>query len=129
MAEQDLCPSVTGDSGSEPHIIGFIGANGRVANLLAPIPLTDEVRAAAGPQPERAFRLAGPCVAGGCTHWKNEACSLIGRMRHELRHKHADEPPATKLPRCAIRAACRWWRQDGPEACRVCPDVIYNPSA
>ncbi|MCQ8774313.1 hypothetical protein [Streptomyces telluris] len=37
---------------------------------------------------------------------------------------NADKTP----PRCGIRAACRWFAQDGPRACGVCPLVVYRPT-
>ena len=114
MTEQQICPSATGET-QNSQIIGFIGADGVVANIPTQMPLTDEMRASIGPQPERIFRLAGPCIQSKCANWENQACALIGRMREEV-------------PRCAIRSACVWWRQTGPEACRICPHVIYNPS-
>jgi hypothetical protein len=98
-----------------------------VANITTPIPLTDEMRGSIGPQPERIFRLAGPCIQSKCANWENQACALIDRMRQEVERQIAAEPVG-KLPRCAIRSTCVWWRQTGPEACRVCPHVIYNPS-
>jgi hypothetical protein len=90
--------------------------------------LTDEMRHSIGSRPERVFRLAGPCSQAKCVNWENQACTLIGRMREEVDRREVATTPAGKLPRCAIRSACVWWRQTGPEACRVCPHVIYNPS-
>jgi hypothetical protein len=63
-----------------------------------------------------------------CANWENQACALIGRMRQEVDRRQVATESVGKLPRCAIRPACVWWRQSGPEACRVCPHVIYNPS-
>jgi hypothetical protein len=126
MTEQPICPSAAGDS-PEAQIIGFIGKDGVVAKIAPPIPLTAEVRESIGPQPERKFRLAGPCVQSGCANWQDESCALIGRMREQVARLQRATEPVGKLPPCAIRSACVWWRQTGPEACRVCPHVIYNP--
>ena len=127
MTEQQICPSTTGET-QNSQIIGFIGADGVVANIPTQIPLTDEMRASIGPQPERIFRLAGPCIQSKCANWENQACALIGRMREEVDRRQVATEPVGKLPRCAIRSACVWWRQTGPEACHICPHVIYNPS-
>ena len=127
MTEQQICPSATGET-PDAQIIGFIGADGVVANIPTAIPLTDEMRGSIGPQPERIFRLAGRCQESKCANWENQACALIGRMRQEVARRHPPTKPVGKLPRCAIRSACVWWRQTGPDACRVCPHVIYNPS-
>ena len=42
MTEQQICPSATGETPGA-QIIGFIGADGVVANIPTPIPLTDEM--------------------------------------------------------------------------------------
>ena len=127
MAEHRICPSATGQS-PDAQIIGFIGADGVVGSIAPPIPLTDEMRGALDARPERRFRLAGQCVESKCGNWENESCALIGRMRRQLDGELREAEPTDKLQRCAIRSACVWWRQDGPQACRVCSFVIYNPS-
>jgi len=41
------------------------------------------------------------------------------------------DPAVSALPRCAIRPRCRWFRQEGREACLRCPLVATeqrNPS-
>jgi hypothetical protein len=127
MAREPVCPSTTGE---HPHakIIGFINRSGEVAPISPPITLTDEMRRSIGPQPERVFRLAGACLGDRCVQWANNECSLIGRMRSDIgsRVALADTPGA--LPLCGIRPDCVWWRQDGVDACRVCPHVVFNPS-
>ena len=127
MAEQPICPSATGEM-PDAQIIGFIGTDGVVANIAPPIPLTEQIRDSIGPQPEGKFRLAGRCMESKCANWEDQACALIGRMRQQVDRLQLAAEPADKLPRCAIRSACVWWRQSGREACRVCPHVIYNPS-
>jgi hypothetical protein len=32
------------------------------------------------------------------------------------------------LPRCLIRPACRWFQQEGKEACVRCPQVVTESS-
>lgn len=127
MAEVSICPSATGES-PDARIIGFVGADGAVGSIAPPIPLTDEMRDAIGPRPERKFRLAGQCVEARCANWQDQSCALIGRMRRQIDSLLPETAPADKLQRCAIRSGCVWWRQSGPQACRVCSFVIYNPS-
>jgi hypothetical protein len=129
MTKQKLCPSVTGERES-PQIIGFIGDRGVVANIPTPITLTAEMRASTGTQPERIFRLADTCIESECRNWQNAQCALIGRMHGEVARRGVTVGGhEAKLPRCGIRADCVWWLQEGPQACRVCPHVIYNPSS
>jgi hypothetical protein len=127
MAEHRICPSATGES-PDARIIGFIGADGVVGSIAPPIPLTDEMRGALAARPERKFRLAGQCVEAKCGNWEHQSCALIGRMRQQIDRLLPEAEPTDTLQRCAIRSACVWWRQDGPQACRVCSFVIYNPS-
>jgi hypothetical protein len=127
-----LCPSSTGRHEGDVQIIGFIGPDGRVANLADPIPFTPEVREAAGPEPERKFRLSAPCSEAKCRNWENSACNLVDRLRAHVGAalpEVARHQAGTRLAACAIRTDCRWWRQHGPDACTICPVVVYNPSA
>lgn len=121
-----LCPSATGQT-EDARIVGFIGRDGIVSPMVTPIPLTGAVREAAGPQPERVFRLSGRCAQEKCSNWSGESCGLIDRMIQDV-HRNRMPEQTGKLPACGIRASCVWWGQSGPEACRVCKYVIYNPS-
>lgn len=75
--------------------------------------------------PEEVFRVAAPCEEKGCQHFDGQDCRLAVRI--------ADQLPVVvdQLPPCAIRRDCRWWQQEGIEACFRCPQVVtdnYNPS-
>ena len=138
MARQPapLCPSTTAAPGVEGvHLTGVVGSDGRVANLLTPLPVDDAFLAEATRHgtPERRFRFSAPCVEGRCENWQagqggeGGQCGLIGRIRtHVAAHAPAEPPPAGLQP-CAIRARCRWWQQDAAAACAVCTLVTYNP--
>jgi hypothetical protein len=77
-------------------------------------------------KPTEIFRIAAPCVENNCTHFDGAQCRLISRIVDGL-------PIVTEsLPPCAIRANCRWWQQEGPEACRRCLQIVrdnFNVSA
>jgi hypothetical protein len=90
------------------------------------VPVTGELLDLARPvTPPEVFRFAAPCMKAGCVHFQGNACSLAARVVQLL-------PEVTdKIPRCAIRPSCRWWRQEGVAACYRCPQVVtenYNPS-
>ena len=89
-------------------------------------PVTDEVLGMADPvEPTEVFRFAAPCLCKGCSHYRGEECRLVQRIVQILPAVAAD------LPACDIRPDCRWWRQEGREACLRCPQVVtanYNPS-
>jgi hypothetical protein len=120
-----LCPSAPGTPGA--LLIGVVEEDARVANLGTPLPVDAGflgTAAAHGP-PERRFRFSSHCVEGHCTQWDGRGCGLIDRVVGYVAAADALETPAT-LPRCGIRASCRWWRQTGASACAVCPLVITD---
>src|SRR5271154_3950962 len=75
--------------------------------------------------PTEVFRFAAPCVEGRCVHFQNSQCNLVTQIIGVL-------PAVTEaLPRCAVRAQCRWWIQEGRAACLRCDQVVtdnYSPS-
>jgi hypothetical protein len=97
----------------------------RVGYLTKTVPLTEKMLALAGPaKPEEMFRIAAPCAGGSCKHFKDNNCSLAKRI--------VEGVPAVvnALPACQIRSTCRWFRQEGKEACFRCPQVMTdNPYA
>jgi hypothetical protein len=97
---------------------------------IPPEPLTPDWLAKAEPYtPREVYRIAARCVKGGCRHWQDGAngaehdgvCSLVERVI-------AGYPAAVgeKLQPCGIRSVCRWFAQEGPAACRVCPGVVTD---
>lgn len=123
-----LCPSaqpewqgavafgIVGGTASEPRV-GYIDEAQPVSEKL--LALAEPVAAA------EVFRFAARCMNAGCVHFQSDTCSLVSRVVKLL-------PEVVEmLPNCAIRPACRWWRQEGAAACRRCPQVVtdnYNPS-
>jgi len=129
-----LCPAV---EYCDPELEGTIVAYGdilgtpeapKVAYYREAIPITKEVREAwnKGPiNPGELFRTAGRCKQ--CTrHWNStlKRCDLIDRWPLALPADH-------KLPPCPIRTQCRGWAQQGPAACRACPnfagETVHKP--
>jgi hypothetical protein len=120
-----LCPSAD-YQWPEAEVIGVVlGEPDRpeVGYLARPVPLTPDLVAATAPAgPGQVLRLASPCAQSGCQHFQGERC----RLAHNL---VAFLPTVTKdLPPCPIRARCRWWRQEGREACLRCPQVQTDQS-
>jgi hypothetical protein len=116
-----LCPSFS-SIGPDAQVFGVLtgsAAEGfQVAYLTEAIPATQEVLAAAAPaKPTEVFRAAAPCVERGCKHFDGTNCELASRITAML------DPVVSALPRCAIRPVCRWFRQEGREACLRCPQV------
>jgi len=100
-------------------VVGGTTREPRVAHLVQPLPLTDELLALAGPaSPTAVYRIAAPCAESACAHFAAGRCRLVSRIVAEI-------PEAVDgLPACRIRPDCRWWRQEGVAACRRCPLIV-----
>ncbi len=122
-----LCPSSTCHEGAVA--IALLGSNGRLGYLRPAIPVDDQfIDACEGHgDPESRFRFADACVQESCEHWTGRHCSLIGRLIN-ARPDTVPEESRGLLPRCAIRSDCRWFAQEGAQACSVCPIVVYRPT-
>ena len=88
--------------------------------------VTDEVLAMAAPaKPTEVFRFAATCEESRCTHFDGHDCQLAKRIVQIM-------PAVVRaLPPCIIRAECRWYAQEGGQACFRCPQVStlnYNPT-
>ena len=115
------CPSARAEPGN--RLYGRV-EGGEVQRLGTPLPVTPEfieAISAHGP-PERRFRFTGTCQQGRCAQWTGHGCGVIERVLDEMRLPDAPAP----LPRCAIRADCRWYAQRGGTACAACTFVVTD---
>jgi hypothetical protein len=117
------CPSAqaTSDNARVFGVITGTQETHRVGYLTETQPVSEKLLAIAGSaKPTQLFRIAAPCVGDGCKHFKENACSLAKRI--------VDGYPAVVngLPACLIRSTCRWFRQEGKEACFRCPQVMTD---
>jgi hypothetical protein len=124
-----LCPSARGQPGAS-LLIGVVGGTPeapRITPTEVALEVTPELLALADPvTPTEVFRFASSCQGCACPHFSNDACQLAVRSVEVL------SAVTDKLPHCAIRPQCRWFRQEGPAICRRCPQIItdhYRPSA
>jgi len=123
-----LCPSAQPEMEGSV-IFGVVGGSveqPRVGYLTEPRPFAEEPLARSLPvHPTEVFRLAAPCAGSACRHFDGTNCQLATRTVQLL-------PIVTiGLPACVIRATCRWWLQEGREACKRCPQVVtwmYQPT-
>jgi hypothetical protein len=121
LAPDLACPSARAEPGN--LLYGRV-ADGKVERLGTPLEVTPEfveAVAANGP-PERRFRFAGTCQQGRCAQWTGTGCGVIERVLAEM------GPPTGNgaLPRCFLRARCRWYAQEGASACSACSDVVTD---
>jgi hypothetical protein len=120
--EQLACPSAPAQAGSS--LLAIVGSDGRLAHVSPPIPIDEAFVAAASRRgaPEARMRFTAPCVREQCAQWTGSSCGVIEQVL--ATGAHEDQP--TRLPRCAIRSDCRWYRQEGGAACRACPLVLTD---
>jgi hypothetical protein len=108
-------------------VIGGTVAQPEVSYLDEAIEVTPEVIAMAAPvDPAEVFRISAPCAQSTeCWHFDDakHQCRLARRT------VHLAPVVVSKPPRCAIRASCVWWAQEGVSACLRCPQVVTNDSA
>lgn len=119
--EMPFCPSARHDTDGAV-IIGVVGGTPtrpRMAHLVQPLPVMDDLLALTGPvSPEKVYRFAAPCAASACLHFAENHCRLVERVVDGL-------PEAVEgLPNCRIRPTCRWWQQEGKAACLRCPMIV-----
>lgn len=126
-ATEALCPSARCEEGA--ILLGLVAADGRVAYLRPEARIDAEFvrEARRGRAPEKRFRFADTCVEGRCAQWTGERCGLIDRVL-ESEDAVANGAEQRPLPRCAIRTRCRWFGQQGREACAACPLVVHDVS-
>ena len=115
-----LCPSARGEPGA--LLLGRLGDDGLIAIAAAPFAIGETFVEAAGEGAERRFRFAAPCQGSRCAQWTGSRCGVLDRVGPWLESMGAT--PDAGPPDCAIRTACRWRRQSGLEACRICRFVV-----
>jgi hypothetical protein len=124
-ARPPMCPSAQPGM-DDLRLLGVIESTEdgpRVAYLNQDVPVTAELLAGAAPAaPAEVFRIAARCEEKRCTHFDGSICKLANRIVQIL--------PAVSdaLPVCLIRSTCRWYGQEGREACYRCPQIVTQVS-
>jgi hypothetical protein len=122
MTKHIDCPSAQADAKAS-RIYGIMtgpSENRRVGYLTETLKPTAELLALSGEaKPTQLFRIAAPCANGACQHF-NGACTLAQRI------VAASPIVVNALPECQIRATCRWYHQEGADACLRCPQVATD---
>jgi hypothetical protein len=83
-----------------------------------------KVSVLSGPvKPTEVFRIAAGCAENKCAHFDKNKCRLVEKIVKL-------DPVIESLAPCPIRPDCKWWQQEGKEACLRCPFIVtehYNP--
>lgn len=118
-----LCPSFSPRQPGKGVVFGVMAGTPEQPKMIPlenPEPVTEEIFQLTAPlHPSEVFRIASPCVEGGCKNFSEGICHLA---------KLATQKSAVleELPPCRIRSECVWWHQEGGEACLRCPQVVTN---
>lgn len=123
-----LCPSAQ-PTMSNSRVFAVVGGPAQtpeVAYLNETLPVTKSLLAMAEPVlATEVFRFAADCEKNACCHFDGSRCLLATRIIQIL-------PAVTEgLPACRIRSTCRWFEQEGREACLRCPQIVtqvFQPS-
>lgn len=120
-----MCPSSVCAEGAT--LLGIVMPDGRVAFASEPITVDAAFveTARQGRPPEQRFRFSTACARGACGQWTGSRCGVIDAaiaadVGADEGDQHGD------LPRCSIRASCRWFHQIGGAACRACTLIVTD---
>ncbi len=123
-----LCPSAQPEM-TDSVVFGVVGGSVErpcLAYLVEPQPVTNDLLALSEPvKPTEVFRFAAPCAGHACQHFDGSDCRLVSRVIQLL------PVVVERLSPCRLRPRCRWWQQEGKEACLRCPQIVtenYRPS-
>jgi hypothetical protein len=121
-ASTPFCPSAQPDM-ADARVFGVLSGTAdepRIA-YLKPGVMVDPGALPAddrGVKVTEVFRFAARCEEHQCAHFDGSRCTLAKRIVASL-------PPVVEtLPQCQIRPECRWYAEQGREACFRCPQVV-----
>ena len=120
-SSKKMCPSYIGKVGAQ--LFGVVNKDGKV-QFITPLTVTEDFLELNKDQNnlEQRFRFTGKCVEKGCAQWNSEEskCSLSHKVQNFNSNQKAE------LSFCPIRPQCRWFFQDGKEACFSCNEITRN---
>lgn len=118
------CPSAQPDM-VDARVFALVAGSAdrpQLAYLKAGVNLDPATVSALGETARHALRYAARCENSGCSHHDGQRCGLGRRITQQL------DAVVDALPLCQIRPSCRWYRENGREACLRCPQVVtYVP--
>jgi hypothetical protein len=119
--EHKTCPSST--CSEDAILLGKVKVDGTIGFFQNRMQL-DAAAVEAFQQmgkPEQHFRFSSPCAQSGCNQWSGGNCGVIKKVLNALGD---DLPP--DAPSCLIRSTCRWFYQEGVQACYACQFVVTD---
>jgi hypothetical protein len=122
-----MCPSTSARNATV--VLGVVMPSGRVAYATPAVQATPSLVESlddGSVTPESRYRFAGPCVESRCGFWTGAGCGLGAALADSYADAAGPEGPDAQLPRCSIRARCRWYAEQGARACAACPLVVTD---
>ena len=117
-----LCPSARLKEGA--LLVGIVLGDGRIAfssdRLMVNCDFVENAKQ--GRPAEKRFRFGDVCVKTGCQQWSGDRCGVVDQI---LAAVPVDQW-SPGLPECGIRSQCRWYKQTGADACRICVLVVTD---
>lgn len=120
-----MCPSSRAQTGA--RLLGIRQPDGSVAILPQVLQIDEQFIKDASKElkAEQRFRFTNKCVESGCKQWTGSRCGVADAVVSLI-----DELVTSKdLPQCYIRPQCRWFKQNGSDACKACQFVITETTA
>jgi len=124
-----MCPSAQPEM-EDSVVLGILEntpEGQQLAWIEKPQPVTPQLLSLTGEvDPRNIFRFAARCEESRCVHFDGKDCRLASRIVQIL------PVVVDLLPACRIRPECRWYQQEGRDACLRCPQVVThleNPTA
>jgi len=119
--EHLMCPSAPPEVAGS-RVLGVVGGTAEtpeVAYLNEFLPVSALTLSLPGTaKSTQILRFAAPCQETACCHFDGAKCNLVTRIVQTL------PPVVDSLPACLIRPTCRWYEQEGRDACRRCPQIV-----
>jgi hypothetical protein len=116
-----MCPSAQPDM-ENARIIGMVSGSPdapQTAYLARGVEIDISVASHLGElAATEVFRFAATCEQARCCHFDGANCALADRIVKQL------PEVVDSLPQCHIRPTCRWFAEQGPAACRRCPQIL-----
>lgn len=130
-----MCPSTP--AANATVVLGVVTQPAGIAYVTPTVRVTPELLIALDDgrgRLESRFRFSGACVESGCGFWTGRNCGLGEKVASSFATvtnagAHAEGTAHWALPKCAIRARCRWYAEQGPSACQACPHVVTEARA
>src|SRR5262245_34357121 len=121
-----LCPSSRCQEGA--ILLGIVLTDGVVGfvkdRIVVDRAFVQNATAGGSRPPESRFRFSSPSAQGGCRQWTGSRCGVIDSVLEDAREQNYQPRANAPLPECSIRGDCRWFDQEGADACRVCDIVV-----